>query len=116
MESRFRVTAREVDRVIVLDACGRLTQGAGGEKLRDLLHDFASQSHSRFVVNLALVDFIDSYGVGELVRCQRAAQKIGGRLKLARVPARIHSMLEITNLHKYFEIHPDEPAAVRAFV
>ncbi len=101
--------------VVVIDASGSLTLGGGGTALRDVLHVLASKGQKQFVLNLADVHFIDSFGIGELTRCYATARTHGGDLKLAQLSKKVYDLLEITRLHTVFEIHPDEQAAIRAF-
>ncbi len=112
---RFQVTSRELERIIVLDAAGRLTLDAG-TKLRDLVHVLASTGHKRFLLNLACVDFIDSYGIGELARCYSIVRQAGGGMKLVHVTRNVHAVLQITNLHMLFEIYSEEQIAVQEFL
>ncbi len=65
----FELTTRELDRVIVVDAVGRLTLTDSRKQRRDRIHVFTGNGHKHFLLNLAAVDFIDSDGMGELVRC-----------------------------------------------
>lgn len=111
----FQVTSREVERIIVLDAAGRLTLDAG-TKLRDLVHVLVSTGHKRFLLNLAGVDFVDSYGIGELARCYGLVRQTAGEMKLVHVNAKVHALLQITNLHTLFEIHSEEQIALRDFL
>ncbi len=111
----FRVSTREVGHIIVLDAAGRFTLGAGGTKLRDSVHVFAGRGHKKFLLNLAGVHFIDSYGIGELVRCYSVIRRMGGDMKLVRVHQSVLDLLQITKLDKLFEIHGEELMALREF-
>ncbi len=108
----FQVAARDSGEVIVIDASGRLTLGAGGTKLRDLLHVFVSKGRKKFALNLAEVTLIDSFGIGELVRSHAIVRTQGGELILFRVNKKVHDLLEITRLHMLFEIHADEHTAL----
>jgi anti-sigma B factor antagonist len=119
--AKFRVASRNVSCapgalcVTVLDVHGRLTLGAGGDSLRELVLALLAQGRTQFLFNLGGVDFIDSYGVGELVRCHRAIQKVNGRLKLLGIHPRVQSLLEIAHLHAVFEMHSEELSAIRSF-
>ncbi len=99
----------------MIAASGSLTLGAGGTLLRDVLHVFVSKGRKKFVVNLSDVDFIDSFGIGELVRSYATVRKQGGELVLAQLAPKVYALLEITKLHTLFEIHPDEQTALRRF-
>ena len=111
----FQATTRELQGVTVIDASGSLTLGAGGTVLRDLLHVMVSKGEKRFVLNLRDVHFIDSFGIGELVRSYATVRRRGGELKLTGVTKKVHDLLEITKLDAFFEIHGDEQAALAGF-
>ena len=81
----FELTTRELDRVIVVDAVGRLTLSDSRTRLRDLIHVFTSNGHKNFLLNLAGVDFIDSDGMGELVRSYSVVRQKGGEMRLVNL-------------------------------
>jgi anti-sigma B factor antagonist len=112
----FQVTTRELGDVTVVDAAGRLTLGDGGTRLRDLIHVLAKSGQKKYLLNLAGVEFVDSYGIGELARCYATVRQVGGEIKLARLSKKVHDTLQVTNLHTLFEIHTEEMAAVQAFL
>jgi len=111
----FEASAREWLGVTVVHASGKLTLGAGGTALRDTLHVLAQKGHKKFLVNMAGVDFIDSFGIGELVRSYATVRKQGGELKLVHVTQKVHDLLQITRIHTLFEIYTDEQIALGGF-
>ncbi len=112
----FKATTREAAGVTVIDASGNLTLGSGGTALRDLLHVLVHKGHRKFVLNMSGVDFIDSYGIGELARIYTSVRKQGGQLKLVYLTKKVHDLLQITKLDTLFEIHTDEQAAMGGFI
>ena len=111
----FQLTFRELNRIIVVDAVGRLTLSDSRTQLRDLIHVFAGNGHKKFLINLAGVDFIDSDGMGELVRCYSVVRQRGGEMKLVHVNKRVQDLLQITRLITLFEIYVEEQVALQAF-
>ena len=111
----FEISTREINRVTIVDAVGRLTLSDGRTKLRDLIHVLSSGGRKRFLLNLAGVDFIDSDGMGELVRCYSVVRQRGGEMKLAQLSERVEKLLELTRLNTLFDIHCEEQTALRAF-
>ena len=111
----FQVAARELDRVIVVDVVGRLTLSDGRTQLRDLVHVFTGNGRKKFLINLAGVDFVDSDGLGELIRCYSIVRQVGGEMKLVHVHKKVQALLELTRLINLFEIHSEEHAALQAF-
>ena len=111
----FQLHTREIDRVVVVEAVGRLTLTDGHTKLRDLIHVFTGDGAKKIILNLARVEFIDSYGIGELARCCSIVRQTGGELKLAGVNQKVLDVLEISRLNTLFEIYSGEGAALQAF-
>ncbi len=111
----FQITTREFDRIIVVNAVGKLTLHDSRTQLRDLIHVLSNSGHKKFLLNLAGVEFIDSDGMGELVRCYTVVRQKGGEMKLAQVSKRVADLLQLTRLNTLFEIYSEEQVALRAF-
>ncbi|MDH2412684.1 STAS domain-containing protein [Nocardioides sp. CER19] len=58
-------------------------------------------------IDLAGVTFIDSSGLGALVRLQKSATAGGQQLRLANVPRPVTRILDLTGLTELFEERPD---------
>ena len=110
----FEIQTRAVGTVVVVEAVGRFTATDGHTKLRDLVHVLASSGTKKFVLQLARVEFIDSSGIGELLRSHFIVRQNGGELKLACVNAKVMDVLKISRMNTIFEIHPNEEEALRA--
>jgi anti-sigma B factor antagonist len=111
----FQLHTRQIDRVVVVEAVGRLTLTDGQTKLRDMIHVFAGNGAKKFILNLVRVEFIDSYGVGELARSYSVVRQMGGEVKLGGVNQTVLSVLETCRLNKLFGIYSEESAALEAF-
>ena len=112
----FQVTTREVGGIIVVDAVGRLTLSDSRTQLRDLIHVFCGNGHKKFLLNLAGVDFMDSDGMGELVRCYSIVRQGSGEMKLVQVNQKVQELLQVTRLNTLFEIYGEERVALQAFM
>jgi len=111
----LHITTREFGRVIVVDVVGKLTISESRTQLRDLIHVLSGTGHKRFLLNLAGVDYVDSDGMGELVRCYSTVRQRGGEMKLVQVNKRVADLLQITRLNTLFEIHSEEQIALHSF-
>jgi anti-sigma B factor antagonist len=111
----LQITTREFGRVIVVDVVGKLTISESRTQLRDLIHVLSGTGHKRFLLNLAGVDYVDSDGMGELVRCFTTVRQRGGEMKLVQVNKRVPDLLHITRLDTLFETYGEEQVALRAF-
>ena len=77
--------------------------------------DKLQSGDTKFVVNLSECQWIDSQGLGELVKALVAVMRQGGNLKLAAVPHRLHAILSITNLTQVFDIYATEAESVKSY-
>ena len=111
----FQVISREIGRVVIIEAAGRLTLTDAHTQIRDQIHVSTGCGAKKFVLNLERVEFIDSYGVGELVRSYSVIRQMAGEMKLACVNERISNVLRISRLNTIFEMYADEGAALVAF-
>jgi anti-sigma B factor antagonist len=112
---KLRITTRQVERISVIDVSGRVTVGEGNVLLRETVATLLDKGNNLVLLNFSEVDYLDSSGIGELVRTHATIRKHGGQLKLASLAPRINDLLVATSLHKVLDIHKDEPTAIRAF-
>jgi anti-sigma B factor antagonist len=111
----FQISTREIDRITIVDAVGRLTLSDSRTQLRDLIHVSVGNGHKKFLLNLAGVEFVDSDGMGELVRCYSVVRQAGGEMKLVHVTRKVQDLLQLTRLNTLFDIYSDEQVALEAF-
>ena len=101
--------------VTILDLTGRLVLGDGDELLRDKVNSLLHRGRKQLVVNLGGVPYIDSAGLGEIVRSYTTVSKQGGSLKLLNLTSKIADLLSITKLLTVFETFDSERAALDSF-
>ena len=111
----MQIEERAVGDVMVLDLKGRITLGDGDEALRNKVNSLLAQGQNKIVLNLADVPYIDSAGLGEIVRTYTTVSRQGGGLKLLNLTKRITDLLSITKLLTVFETFDSESDAVRSF-
>lgn len=111
----MQIEERAVGDVLVLDVKGRITLGEGDEILKDKVNSLLNQGKKKIVLNLAEVPYIDSAGLGEIVRTYTTVSRQGGSLKLLSLTKRITDLLAITKLLTVFETYESENDAVQSF-
>jgi len=111
----MHIQQRSVGDVTIIDMSGKMTLGEGDELLRDKVNSLVQQGQKRIVLNLAEVPYIDSAGLGEIVRTYTTVSRNGGSLKLLSLTKRIQDLLSITKLLTVFETFESEADAVRSF-
>ncbi len=111
----MHITERTTNDITILDLDGRLTMDDGAELLRDKVKSIVFQGNTRIILNLARVPYVDSGGLGELVRCSLAAQKAQGAVKMIGLTSRITDLLTITKLLNVFDTFESEQQAIASF-
>jgi anti-sigma B factor antagonist len=111
----MQIEERAAGEVIILDLKGKMTLGEGDEILKDKINSLVLQGHKHLVLNLADVPYIDSAGLGEVVRTYTTVKRQGGNMRLLNLTKRIEDLLSITKLLTVFESYDNEADAVRSF-
>jgi len=111
----MQIEERVAGEVTILDLQGKLTLGDGDELLRDKVNSLIQQDRKKIVLNLENVPYIDSAGLGEVVRTYTTVSRQGGSLKLLHLTKRIQDLLSITKLLTVFETYETEAEALASF-
>ena len=111
----MQIEERVVDNVTVLDLKGKLTLGDGDELLKDKINSLIQQERKNLLLNLEAVPYIDSAGLGEIVRTYTTVSRQGGKLKLVHLTKRITDLLMITKLLTVFETFDSESEAIKSY-
>jgi anti-sigma B factor antagonist len=111
----MQIEERVVNDVTILDLKGKITLGEGDEALKDKINSLVLQNKKRILLNLADVPYIDSAGLGEVVRTYTTVSRQGGQLKLVNLTKRITDLLSITKLLTVFETFESEADALKTF-
>ena len=111
----MQITSRANGDVTILDLSGRLILGEGTQMLKDQLDATVAKGQHKVVLNLQNVSYVDSCGLGELVRSLATIDRKGGALKLVNLTSKITDLLVITKLLTVFDSYDSEPAALASF-
>jgi len=111
----LQIEERVVGEVTILDLKGKITLGEGDEALKDKINSLILQNRKRILLNLEDVPYIDSAGLGEVVRTYTTVSRQGGQLKLVNLTKRITDLLSITKLLTVFETFDSEQDALQSY-
>jgi len=110
-----RIFTRSVADVSIVDLSGRVTIGEGSVLLRDKVHELLNQGVRKILLNVHEVGYVDSSGIGTIVKVYTSVRGQGGHLKLVNPNKRLKDLLDMTKLSAVFEILPDEATAIHSF-
>ncbi|MFB3920875.1 MAG: STAS domain-containing protein [Terriglobia bacterium] len=111
----FESTHSKVDSIILLSLKGSIVAGGDSEKLSSLVGEFLEAGECHIILDLAQVNFIDSTGIGALIRVHSSAMRKGATVKLLRLTKRVYDVLQITRLSSVFEMYDDLEKAKASF-
>ncbi len=109
------IEERPTEGVMILDLKGKLTIGEDVELVKDKINSLIQQGEKKLLLNLAEVPYVDSAGLGEIVRTYTTVNRQGGSLKLLHLTNRIEDLLAITKRLTVFDTFDSEQEAISSF-
>jgi anti-sigma B factor antagonist len=110
----FSVSVRKADGVSLVDVTGKLTSFEA-KAFQQMIDGLLTHGQTNIVLNLTGLDYLDSSGIGELVRNYMSVVKKGGAMKVVGLAAKVEAILRVTQLHQVFPEFPDEASALESF-
>ena len=111
----MQIAERQMGTVTILDLSGTLTTDHGVEALNDRVRSLVGEGRTRVVLNLALLSYMDSSGLGQLIASHNLLSKGPGGLTLLNLNRRNKELLSITRLTSVFHLVDSEDDALRDF-
>lgn len=110
---QLRLESRPIGEVFVVQCHGRLVAGNEVFTLHSQVGD-AIDKYGDVVLQLDDLEFVDSSGLGAMMRLMQAARSKGGDVKLSGIPPRIRKILQLTHLLPQFESYDSMEEAITA--
>jgi anti-sigma B factor antagonist len=103
---------QEPEDIVEVAPKGDLDMASVGEMK---LQDYINAGRIKLVLDLENIEYIDSAGLGEIVRAMKRAREAGGDLRLCGVHGQVGKIIEITGLNKAIAIYPSREEAVASW-
>jgi anti-sigma B factor antagonist len=110
-----KVSIRQAGSVSIVDLVGPVSLGESASQMREALQELAEGGARNILVNLRDVGYMDSSGLGELVRAYTSLSKAGGQIKLLHPQSIVKQVLKVTKLCTVFATYEDESSALESF-
>ena len=111
----MKFSTRKIADVVIIDAEGKILLGDGDIEIKLAVDSLIKEGNKKIILNLAKVPYLDSAGLGEIIRCFTTLRKIGGHFKLMSPNQRIIDLLNITKLLNVFDCYDSESSAMASF-
>ncbi len=107
---------REKNDVVIMDLAGEIRLSEEyTPSLQNLIKERLASGKMNILLNFAKVEFIDSYGIGDIVASYIAVQEKKGKLKLAGLSNKIWLIFNYSGLTRILEIFDSEEKALKSF-
>jgi anti-sigma B factor antagonist len=111
----MQLTTSENGQVTILTVDGDLVIGESEALFKRTVNRLLEEGKVNLLVDMRKVGFLDSSGLGALVRAMTSSQKEGGQTKLLGAGPQVRKLLEMTKLDSLFENFTDMETAVSSF-
>jgi anti-sigma B factor antagonist len=112
----MEINVREKNNVVIFDIKGEIRRSDLTDvTLHQLVKDQLDDGKKNILLNFNNVEFIDSFGIGEILASYISTHNIGGKLKIAKISKKLFIIFQITMLTKVLEIFDDEELALGSF-
>lgn len=112
----MEINTREKDDVIIFDIEGEIRRSDISDvTLHQLVKDQLDVGKRHILLNFQGVEFIDSFGVGEILASYISTHNLGGKLKIAKISKKLYLVFQVTMLTKVLEIFDEEDNALDSF-
>jgi len=110
----FSVVIRQADTASLVEVRGRLTSFET-HAFRDAILGLLKRGRINIVLNVRGLEYLDSSGIGELVRNYFTVVKMGGAMRVVGLTSKVEEILKVTQLYQVFPEYPDEASALDSF-
>ncbi len=111
----MKLSRRKKNDVVIVDLKGKILIGEGIDILRKEINDLLEAKESKILLNFENVPYLDSTGLGEVVRSYTSVKKEGGSIKIINLTQKVEDLLSVTKLITVFETFEDEDKAIASF-
>jgi anti-sigma B factor antagonist len=111
----MKLSTRKIGEIVVIDVDGKILLGDGDVEIKKTVDELLKKGGKNILLNLARVPYLDSAGLGEIIRCFTALRRSGGNFKLLSPNQRIIDLLSITKLLNVFDWYDNEDTALKSF-
>ena len=112
----MRIAARQKNDIVIFDLEGEIKRSDITDiTLHQLVKEELDSGKRKILLNFDRVDFIDSFGVGEILASYISTHNLGGKLKLVKISKKLFLIFQVTMLTKVLDIYDEEETALKSF-
>jgi anti-sigma B factor antagonist len=101
--------------IVVLEMLGNIRMGADCQHISREVDQLIGKNQTRVIFDFALVDYLDSAGIGTLVSCLTKLKNAGGNLRLASLKPMVEGVFKLTKINTIIGIFPSVAEAAQNY-
>ena len=109
------VRKRKYGEIEVLDIGGEFYGDSATDDLETALEGEVARGTRRLLLNLYDCSMMNSTTLGVMAKAKQKLEAIGGEVRLCGLGNRMKSLLVVTRLMEWFNVHDTEKEAIEAF-
>ncbi len=111
----MEITSERKTNSVLISLKGRFDAGAADDFKEKMGALTAAQGIPYYVIDLSLVSYIDSGGLGSLVSSLRRVREKQGDIRIASLSDKVRKVFELTRVYRIFDIYDSSEAAVCSY-
>ena len=111
----MKLQIRDEENVTVITPAGSLVLGPAEDAMNQTLNRLIGEGRTRLIIDLGGLKRIDSSGIECLLVASERARERGGDARLARVPKRFQTLIDIAHLGGVLHIYPEVADALSSY-
>ncbi len=111
----MKIEKRTKNGVVILDLKGKILIGDDITVLRESINNLVKENETKVLINFEQVPYLDSTGLGEIVRTYTSIKKNSGEVKILNLGVKVKDLMTITKLITVFETFDEEDRAIKSF-
>lgn len=85
--------------IAVIELTGKLALGPESQRIEAMVEEYAQKGILRVILDMSLVDYIDSAGIGVMALSSGRIKEAGGKLAVVAPEGRVLHLLKLTQLN-----------------
>ena len=111
----MKLNVEHVGDVAVFRMSGQMTIGEGDIQFRQAVTEQLMRGDKKLLIDMKGLKYLDSAGLGEMVRAFTTVRKAGGSMRLLHLMDKARELFTVTRLISVFEHFESEKDALAAF-
>ena len=109
----MNIETEKIDDILVLTPCDHIIDASSAADFKGQLAAWIQEGNTRILLNLSLVEFIDSSGLGAIISLLKLLPGKGD-ICLCCIGDQVMSLFKLTRMDRIFRIYPSSAEAVEA--